>query len=211
MLAGSVDLDDVLARLATNRLVFHSEADFQHAFAWQIHLADPALRVRLETQPAPGLRLDLLVSTGDGRSNSAIELKYLTRTWVGEVAGERFALKNHGAQDIRCYDVVKDVQRVESLVAARPGWNGAVVCLTNDPSYWRVPGHGRATNADAFRLHEGSDLSGTRSWGPLTGAGTSKGRETAISLAFRHVVRWRDFSRVDNLPFRVLVIQVPAP
>lgn len=210
MLAGSVDLDDVLARLAATRPVFHSEADFQHALAWHIHLADPELRIRLETQPAPGIRLDLLVSSGDRRSNSAIELKYLTRAWVGEVAGERFAVKNHGAQDVRCYDVVKDIHRVESLVVDRPGWSGAVVCLANDPIYWRLPTHGRATNADEFRLHEGSDLSGTLSWGPMTGAGTSKGRESSISLARRYVMRWRDFSRVDDMVFRILVVEPPS-
>lgn len=139
LLAGAVDLEDLLRRLAVARPVFHSEADLQHAFAWQAHLAQPGGRVRLETQPVPGLRLDVLISSGDGSSHSAVELKYLTRGWVGGVAGERFALKNHGAQDIRCYDVVKDMQRVESVVSGRPDWNGAVVCLTNDPSYWRKP------------------------------------------------------------------------
>jgi len=71
-----------------------------------------------------------------------VELKYLVRLWHGEVAGERFELKNQGAQDIRAYDVVKDIARVERFVAGRPGSNGAVVCLANDSSYWRAPATG---------------------------------------------------------------------
>lgn len=37
IIAGSIDLSEVMQRLATVRKVFHSEADFQHAFAWQAH------------------------------------------------------------------------------------------------------------------------------------------------------------------------------
>jgi hypothetical protein len=32
-----LEISDVLSSLAKQRLVFHSEADFQHAFAWEIH------------------------------------------------------------------------------------------------------------------------------------------------------------------------------
>jgi len=36
-IAGAVDVDTVRARLSSVRRVFHSEADFQHAFAWVLH------------------------------------------------------------------------------------------------------------------------------------------------------------------------------
>lgn len=51
-LAGSVDLQDTLRELPRLRLVFHSEADFQLALAWQVQQHDPAMLVRLETRPA---------------------------------------------------------------------------------------------------------------------------------------------------------------
>ena len=38
-----------------------------------------------------------------------------------EDGGEQFKLLGQGAQDIRAYDVVKDVQRVEQLVGIHPG------------------------------------------------------------------------------------------
>lgn len=101
LLAGRVPLDDVLTRLSAVRPVFHSEADFQQAFAWEARLFDPSLRVRLETRPAPGVRLDLLLTSHDGAAQTAVELRYLVRLWHGEHAGERFELKDQGAQDIR--------------------------------------------------------------------------------------------------------------
>ena len=104
LLAESVDLADMLRQLAALRPVFHSEADLQHAFAWQVRTAHPSVRVRLETRPLPGMRLDLLLSSADASACTAVELKYLTRAWAGEISGERFELKNQGAQDIRAYD-----------------------------------------------------------------------------------------------------------
>jgi hypothetical protein len=67
------DVDATLAALAACRAVFHSEADFQHALAWQMQLADPAARVRLETRPRRGVRLDVLLESRGNRQ--ALELK----------------------------------------------------------------------------------------------------------------------------------------
>lgn len=212
LLAGSVSLDAVLARLSEIRPVFHSEADFQQAFAWEVRAHDPTVRVRLETRPAPGMRLDLLLTSADGQRRSAVELKYLTRLWVGEVAGERFELKDQGAQDIRAHDVVKDIVRVERFVSAMPGSNGGVVCVGNDPSYWNTPTHGRPTNADAFRLHESTVLHGTLAWGPLTGVGTSRGREEPLALVGTYRMAWSDYSALPGPRgvFRTLVVEVPG-
>jgi hypothetical protein len=68
--------------------------------------------------------------------------------------------------------------------------------LSNEGSYWRPPGHGRPTNADAFRLHEGLVLSGARLWGPHAGAGTmGKTRQSSIQLAGTYSLAWRAYTR----------------
>lgn len=200
----------VLASLAERRRVFHSEADLQFAFAWEAKVLQPQLEVRLETHPEPNVRLDLeLVEATSGRG-VAVELKYITRLWAGSDGRETYALKNHGASDLRCYDVVKDIERVERFVAARPGWTGFVIALTNEAGYWRPPTHGRATNAAAFRLHEGAPLAGERMWGPNTG-GTAKGRERPLILRSHYTAQWTDYSRLDGTPagtFRALVVPI---
>jgi hypothetical protein len=106
-LAGVDDWADIwrwLAVLRRSRRVFHSEADFQHALALAITASDPGARVRLETRPLTGMRLDLLVSRPDLGGYLAVELKYLTAAWAGEDDGEHFEVLGQGAQDIRAYD-----------------------------------------------------------------------------------------------------------
>lgn len=199
--------------LAGLRPVFHSEADFQLALAWQLQHADPHATVRLETRPSQGVHLDLLLLT-EGRP-IAVELKYLTAAWTGQVGGERFSLLNQGAQDIRAYDCVKDVERVEQFVASNSGATGLVLALTNDAAYWRPVSHGRATNADAFRLREGSTLTGVRQWGPNTGPGTMRGREKPLQLRGNYICQWHDYSAIGGsngilryLPFFVEPVRV---
>ena len=46
-----LDITHLMNELAHDRLVFHSEADFQHALAWRIHDAMPDCGVRLEYSP----------------------------------------------------------------------------------------------------------------------------------------------------------------
>lgn len=208
--ATPLDASAVLASLARARRVFHSEADFQFAFAWEAKVIRPDLEVRLETHPKPNVRLDLELTDPASGVGAAVELKYMPRLRAGTDRGEAFALKNHGASDLRGYDVVKDIERVERFVEARSGWTGSVIALSNDASYWRAPTHGRTTNGDALRLHEGVVLSGERKWGPLTG-GTYKSRETALRLRGTYELHWSGYSRVDATgagTFRSLVVPI---
>jgi hypothetical protein len=135
-----MQLGELMLRLGRERAVFHSEADLQHAFAWEAHRMDPDLRIRLETHPEPNVRLDLLISRPDLDRHGAIELKYLTAAWSGVVLGERFALKNQGAQDIRAYDVVKDIG-VQSSALRRLRAGGGWECK-GAPAWLGRPGVG---------------------------------------------------------------------
>jgi hypothetical protein len=206
------DLIEVLAALSSERPLFHSEADFQHAFAWQVHARWPDAHVRLETRPLRGepIHLDVLVVIGAIRV--AFELKYLVRALDVTVAGERFELRNHGAHDVRRYDVVKDIARVERLVSQQVADVGYVVVLANDAGYWNVATKPASVDA-AFRLHEGARLVGARAWSREAGAGTTRGRVEPIELVHEHVVGWHNYSRVDSGPagqFRYLAFEVRA-
>jgi hypothetical protein len=87
---------------------------------------------------------------------------------------------------------------VERLVDGRPGWSGAVLVLTNDPTYWSQPKHSRATNAEAFRIYEHRPISGRRAWGPKTGARTMKGRTAPLELRGDYVCRWSEYSALPG-------------
>lgn len=199
-----------MLELSRHRGAFHSEADFQLSFAWEAQRHNPDALVRLETRPTPGQHLDVLVR--EGAAVLAIELKYLTAAWNGVDNGEPFNLLNHGAQDIRGYDCVKDLVRVEQFVRTHPDAAGLAIVLSNDPAYWRPSSHDRVTNADNFRLRDGTVLEGSRSWGASTGEGTKKNRSADLVLAGKYLCEWRPYSNVGGRrgEFRYLALEVAA-
>lgn len=199
---------DALSRLALTRPIFHAEADFQHALAWELR-AD-AERIRLELRPLPdeALFLDLLVHGPLGRV--AIELKYLTRAHRAEGVGEVFSLREQSAHDVRRYDVVKDVERLERLLAAGVADHGVAVVLTNATAFW-APATARNTYDRSFRIHQDATLTGTLDWGPGTGDGTKKNRAKALVLRGSYRMSWVDYATVGTgagSTFRALVVPV---
>lgn len=187
--------------LAGLRPIFHSEADFQLAFAWTVQQRNPKARVRLETRPVPSLpwRVDCDLSIGGIRH--FVEVKYKTAKVDVEVKGETFTLPHHGAHLVGRYDVVADLARVERLTVEVQGAVGHVVALSNDPMYWRVPSRPPGSDA-AFRIHEGAALRGMRDW---TGApGTRAHRKEPIPLDGDYQCRWRDYSALAGKQWRWL-------
>ena len=185
-----INIAHLMRALAYERPLFHSEADFQHALAWQIHKAMPDCGVRLEFKP-PGKRIHLdlwLDSIG-----VAIELKYRTQALKLERRGEAFELFDQSARPISRYNYLKDIQRLEDLSEFPRVDAGYAVFLTNDPLYWEMPKH-RGTIDTAFRLHEGHRLRGELAWAEQASEGTVKGRENPICLYGSYEVRWRDYA-----------------
>lgn len=207
----NLDLHASLASLARTRSVFHSEADFQHSLAWQIHLADPNTQLRLETRSARNIRLDILVTAAGQRT--AIELKYLVAAFQGDVGNEQYDLPNQAAHDISRHDVVKDISRVEAIVAAGTVNVGWAVALTNDPSYWQ-PGRKLDPIDAEFRLHEGRVLEGSLGWAATAGSGTTRKRQERLVLQGRYECCWRDYAIVKDSSgrshrWRYLAFRVP--
>lgn len=208
-----IDIEAALKQLASDRPIFHSEADFQHALAWHIHKQHPSLQIRLEYRPSrinQKTYVDLWIEAGEAKC--AIELKYKTRPLNVVVGTERFTLLNQSAQDIARYDFCKDLYRLETLVAAYPGLTGFAVFLTNDPSYWRASS--RDSNVDhAFRMHEAAKLAGELGWAEHASAGTTRGRTTALALRGSYGLAWREYSTVSDGKggsFRMLTVALPA-
>lgn len=201
---------ELLDRLSKTRKVFHSEADFQHALAWLIHLRNPDARIRLERNLNTGDRreyLDLYVELAGKKY--AFELKYKTRKLDLRTGDEEYRLLNQSAQDIGRYDFIKDVVRLERFVGANSTASGYAIILTNDSTYWTESK--RLSSVDnAFRLHEARTLTGELQWVGAS-AGTMKGREAALGLRNEYPLNWHDYSRVTEQPggrFRFLLAEV---
>lgn len=185
------NVTSLMDALAQDRPVFHSEADFQHALAWCIHETIPDGGCRLEFKPFPAkpIYLDIWLP-GMG---VAFELKYLSRKLNFLREGESFALRNQGAQDIRRYDFLKDIQRLEQVRTLPNVLAGFAILLTNDPTYWNPPLSPNTVDA-AFRLHEGRTITGEMTWSERAAAGTTKGREEPIRLNGSYDLHWQDYA-----------------
>lgn len=191
------DLDAALAILSSERPIFHSEADFQHALAWQVHAQLPQANIRLEYRPLPKepIYIDLWIELPDGLI--AIELKYPTRRLDVTVNGEHYSLANQAAQNNRRYDFVKDIVRLEYVIDALPRVTGYAVLLTNDSGHWSASRRNETADA-AFRIHDGATLSGTLAWAQsVRRANTS--RMEAHSLRGVYPIGWRDYSSLQGI------------
>ncbi|MEW1956827.1 hypothetical protein [Kineococcus sp. NPDC059986] len=204
LIAGGLPLDQLLADLATERPVFHSEADFQHSLAALIARARPDWRVRLEVpvRAERSTHVDVLVVDPRGPSATSIELKYFTSRLQAQVAGEEFHLKDHAATDLARLHFVRDVARLEATSTSTQ--NGVAIMLTNVAGLWREPSSAATTRDRAFRIHEGTRLEGELRWGD----GDFPAND--VVLSGRYPLGWRDFSDlgVPGGVFRSTAVEV---
>jgi len=207
-----LEISEVLSSLAKQRPVFHSEADFQHAFAWEIHQrlpSDALVRLELPVQVRQQfLHIDVWVVYQN--ATLAVELKYKTRRLTVHIGNEQYRLKDQSAQDISRYDFLKDVQRLEQVVAVHPNSIGYAVLLTNDSAYWKKPVNHSTVDAD-FRLCDGRVVEGVLAWGVNASDGTKKDREQSLELQGKYQLRWSDYSYPSSGSygeFRSLVVKV---
>jgi hypothetical protein len=199
--------------MAQTRAVFHSEADFQHAFAWELHRTAPEWDIRLEVpvrMPLGSIHLDLLARSRSGEV--AIELKYKTTALSVDWHGEEFALMNHAAQDLGRYDFFKDLNRVEAFAQSGLNRGGYAIFLTNDSAYWKAPAsleHGYA----GFAMNDGRRISGDLCWGERASEGTRRGRLDDIAICGRYCLEWAPYSSLpvkSYSKFRYLCVRAVA-
>ena len=184
-----LDADAFMQQLAQTRPVFHSEADFQHAFAWQLHKDFPQAQIRLEYPYKVGnhwIYLDLWCDLG--QQNLAVELKYKTRALTCEVRNEMFNLKSQSAQPTGRYNFLRDVARLENIVSKDNDnrTHGLAVILANDFAYWKDSKR-KASDSD-LRIHEGRLLEGTLRW--------AQDSAPPVKLKGRYTAKWHKYSNL---------------
>lgn len=191
--------NSVIEKLKNRRKVFYSEADFQHALAWEIHENFPDFKIRLEYNPNENRyigtqHIDIFVQ---GKNKKlAIEVKYKTKNATYICDNECFVLCNQSANDCGRYDYCYDIKRLELL--KEYDYHGIAIFLTNDSAYYLNRIRNQEANDFEFRIHEGSRLSGILNWNEKTGSGTKKNREEGISLLNEYEIRWHNYSSLKN-------------
>jgi hypothetical protein len=208
-----LDLTQVLKALGEERPIFHSEADFQHALAWEIQKAQPGASIRLElpvqVDASHRIHLDLLVASDQERY--AIELKYRTAAMEVDEHGERFSLAAHSAQDTGRYDFLKDIARLEHYVASIPNSMGFAIFLSNDSLYWKEPRQG--TTSEQFSIHDKREIPSKQRFcrASHAGPGSTMGRESPLSFGSSYVCSWQEYSKVGGRQLKYLSLTVAPP
>ena len=193
-----LNINELLVSLSGKRPIFHSEADFQHAMAWEIHEKFPESNIRLELPVHINnrdLHVDLWIKNQD--MFFAIELKYKTRGLSINLRNEHFYLKNQSAQDIGRYDFLHDIERLELVSSEIKDVIPFAIILTNDSAYWSNQGIKNTVDSD-FRLYNGRNLTGQLKWGSQASEGTKKNREQPITLRHNYHVSWKRFSQLNT-------------
>jgi hypothetical protein len=212
LIAGRLDVVEVVGRLSRQRAVFHSEADFQFAFAQTVATLDASVRVRLEVPKRTADRrtyVDLACSVD--AHTTLVEFKYVTRGWTGidGITDEPFALRAHAALDLARLHFIHDITRLEDWTQAEPNTDGIAIMLTNDSGLWQPPSSPPTTRDRAYRIHEGITITGDLTWGTPEEPYTDNNR----LVRGAYLTRWADYSHLDNGPggrLRWLAIPITA-
>ena len=132
----------IMETLATVRPIFHSEADFKFALAWEIQKKCPRAEVRLEypfretqsgKQKTTYIDIVVIFNRRNEKNVIPIELKYYTAACRCEIRGEHFGLKNHGSSTKGDPGKGIDAKRIQKFVnkTKNNSPNGFIVSLNN--------------------------------------------------------------------------------
>ena len=206
-----MELHQILRSLSEKRRLFHSEADFQFALAWEVKSFHPACEIRLEIpvktdQDEQKKRIDIVVR--DAKKIFPIELKYLKKTLHGAFGGETYDLAT-GVHDMDMHDCLKDIARLEALRERLAGFcAGYAVWLTNDNAYWNADYN--ASYYKEFHAPDGTEKSGMLRFSGDTYITGQKGYKSPVVLQEKYRILWRDYSDLDikNGVFKYAVITV---
>jgi hypothetical protein len=198
-----------LSELADQRPIFHSEADFQFAFAWKFREQNPQYLLRLEVpfKNTKSAHIDLLIIA---KEKVAVEIKFHKCGLTTTFNSERFVFTGTAPRDVPRYGFLKDIERLETFV---PDFcdSGFALMLTNDARLWGDPKIGSRIDQE-FDLSERHILSGKMNWAGHASPGSRLGGDKGIQLKGTYTCNWQDFSQVDgrNGQFRYLLIEAPT-
>ena len=132
-----MNLQKIIGTLSSKREIFHSEADFQFALAWEIQKEYKNAKVRLEYCPkhAKNEHIDIVVILE--KKIYPIELKYKTKKLVIDKDDEQYELKSHKAHPNNVSKYENDIERINDFKQNHKEIFGCgfAIMLTNDCLY----------------------------------------------------------------------------
>jgi len=214
-------IKELMEELKDRRPVFNSEDDFKFSLAWLIkEKYKDKVEIRLEKKmnnnrdasssgagdkKNKNQRIDIfiIVKNENNVEKIGIELKYFTAEieWQDNKNEETFILVDQYANDIKCYDAWKDVERLEDFIEKGFINRGFVIWLTNVNSLTKNPAETKKRNNnktyyEEFKIFNGREINGPKKleWDKKASEGTTKGRDKEITIKGNYKVYWKDYS-----------------
>ncbi len=185
-----------IALLQRPETAFYSEASFQLSLGIEL-FKRLGVTARLEMRvPETGEYLDVFYQ--HQRCRVGVELKYKTRA----TTKPGFEYLNQGAQNNGRYDVLRDVERLESFKKSKVIDKGFGIFVTNDKYYMSTIG--ASAGVAPFELSEGRIIPNALKAGWV-------GRTGEIRLAGSHSVKWIAANRAATAAeeiFQALIFEV---
>ena len=216
-------MEELVEELKDTRPVFNSEDDFKFSLAWLIkEKYRKHIEIRLEKRmnnnrdtSSSGVgdkkkknqRIDIFIIVKNNKEKIGIELKYFTAKieWRDNNNEETFILADQYANDIKCYDAWKDVERLEDFIEKGFINRGFVIWLTNVNSLTKNPAETKKRNSnktyhDAFKIFNGREINGPKKlkWDKKASKGTNKGRDEEIIIKGNYKVCWKVYRDLSN-------------
>jgi len=114
-------------------------------------------------------------------------------------------LAEQAANDIKCYDAWKDVERLEDFINRYLINRGFVIWLTNINSLTKDPTETKKRNNnttyhDEFKIFSGREINGPKilEWDKKASQGTIKGRKNRIIVKGNYKVCWKVYEDLSN-------------
>ena len=136
-------------------------------------------------------------------------MKYFTAKieWQDNKNKETFILANQYANDIKCYDAWKDVERLEDFIEKGVINRGFVIWLTNVNAITKDPTETKKRNNnttyhDEFKIFNGREINSNGpkilEWNKKASKGTIKGRNQPITIRGNYKVYWKVYEDLSN-------------
>ncbi len=207
-----MDIYKVFNSLLLQNRIFSSEADFQFALAWEIKAVyGDSVNIRLEYIPwkyNDKMHIDIAVFYR--KHLISIELKYIKNSLKIKHQGEHIKLKRHTARHIGAYKYLKDIERMEGIINSKE-YNikkAYAIILTNDSGYWRDVRIKKQPIDMAFRIFEGTAISGKREWGKDAGEGTIRNHKDPIVFSGSYTINWQKYKPARDVGFRYTIAEI---
>ena len=204
-------VNKIIDNLRKNNKCFVSERHLQVSFAIELFKLINNCRLYPEFVFADknNIHIDLIAYIGNKKI--AFEFKYITCYFEDIVNGMHIKLRNHSAIDVRRYDCLSDISRLEKLKLDNDIDEGYLYLVTNMKGFWSEKGNNKDTVDADFRFNN-KITKGTKRWSEKASKGTIKHRDKLIKINSDYNVKFENYYSFEtgygHREFKQLLIKI---